>query len=76
MGIPLWRNYQTSHFPTWSRSYVQSKGRARAKPSRYLVMASTAETEKIEAKLNEFRRIERLALKECHQPQDNENQVK
>ena len=39
-------------------------------------MASTAETEKIEAKLNEFRRIERLALKECHQPQDNDNQVK
>ena len=63
-------------FPATFRSYVQSKGRARAKPSRYLVMASTAETEKVEAKLNEFRRIEGLALKECHQPQDNDDQVK
>ena len=39
-------------------------------------MASTAETEKIEAKLNEFRRIEDMALKECHQPPDNDDQVK
>ena len=64
---------QTTHlFP---RSYVQSKGRARAKPSRYLLMVSTNERRSKEAKLEEFRAVEELALKECHQSQDEEDKV-
>lgn len=54
---------------------MQSKGRARAKPSRYLLMVGTRERDQKEAKVREFRAIEELALKECHQSQDNEDQV-
>ena len=54
---------------------MQSKGRARAKPSRYLLMVGTSERSHKEEKLREFGRIEKLALKECHQRQDNEDQV-
>ena len=54
---------------------MQSKGRARAKPSRYLLMAGRRERDHREAKVHEFRAIEKLALKECHQRQDNEDQV-
>ena len=54
---------------------MQSKGRARAKPSRYLLMVVTTERHQREETLWEFRRIEKLALKECHQRQDNEDQV-
>jgi ERCC4-related helicase len=36
------------------RSYVQSKGRARAKPSKFIVMASSDEADKVRAKLKHF----------------------
>ena len=54
---------------------MQSKGRARAKPSRYLLMVGSRERSHKEAKVCEFRAIEDLAMKECHQSQDNEDQV-
>ena len=38
-------------------------------------MVGTTERRYKEEKLLEFRRIEKLALKECHQRQDNEDQV-
>ena len=66
-------NFQTNQLCV--RSYVQSKGRARAKPSRYLLMVGTRERDHREAKVCEFRAIEKLALKECHQREDNEDQV-
>ena len=55
---------------------MQRKGRARAKPSRYLLMVGARERNHREKKVDEFRAIEKLALKECHQrQQDNEDQV-
>ena len=45
---------------------MQSKGRARAKPSRYILMVGHDERGKREAKYREFQRIEKIALKECH----------
>ena len=38
-------------------------------------MVGTSEMSRREAELQEFRDIEKLALKECHQRQDNEDQV-
>ena len=59
-----------------ARSYVQSKGRARAKPSCYLVMVGDQESRSDqESKLQKFRAIEELSLKVCHQSQDSEDKV-
>ena len=38
-------------------------------------MVATREKDHREAKVREFRAIEKLALKECHQSQDNEDKV-
>ena len=38
-------------------------------------MVGTRERDHKEEKVREFRRIEELALKECHQHQENEDQV-
>ena len=55
---------------------MQSKGRARAKPSCYLVMVGDQESRsERESKLQEFRAIEELALKVCHQRKDSEDKV-
>ena len=53
-------------FPMTFRSYVQSKGRARAKPSKYILMVSQTESGKFVKKYNDYRRLEELSLKECH----------
>ena len=53
-------------FPDNFRSYVQSKGRARARPSHYILMVSEAERGKLEKKYNEYLAMEELSLRECH----------
>ena len=45
---------------------MQSKGRARAKPSRYILMVGHTERGWREAKYREFQKIEKIALNECH----------
>ena len=62
-------------FPMTFRSYVQSKGRARAKPSKYILMVSEADAEKFSKKYGEYRDMEELSLKECHHTVDEEEQV-
>ena len=54
---------------------MQSKGRARAKPSCYLVMVGAREKSDKEETLHKFRAIEELALKVCHKRQDSEDKV-
>nr|XP_040578741.1 endoribonuclease Dicer-like [Lepeophtheirus salmonis] len=48
------------------RSYVQSKGRARAKPSMYVIMCSTTDLPTMDMKLSSFRKIEQMSITECH----------
>ena len=48
------------------RSYVQSKGRARAKPSEYILMMSDVDYLKSHKKYEEYRNMEELSLRECH----------
>ena len=55
------------------RSYVQSKGRARAKPSNYILMVGLLEKEKRINQYEQFKRVEEIALQECHnRPEDEE----
>ena len=51
-------------FPATFRSYVQSKGRARKKPSKYIMFVDTA-TPSLN-QLNVYREIEEFSLRECH----------
>ena len=53
-------------FPSTFRSYVQSKGRARAKPSKYILMISHSDREKKEKAYNSYRAMEDLSMRECH----------
>ena len=51
-------------FPLTFRSYVQSKGRARKKPSKYIMFVDTA-TPGLKL-LDDYREIEEFSLRECH----------
>jgi len=56
------------------RSYVQSKGRARAKPSQYILLISENEEGKKRTKYKQYLDMEELSLKECHlRPIENNN---
>ena len=59
-------------FPQTFRSYIQSKGRARAKPSRYILMMSQIEQDMRRRQYQEFQDVEELSLRECHYRQDEE----
>ena len=49
------------------RSYVQSKGRARARPSEYLLMVPEEEEKlKYAKRYQDYLDMEELSLKECH----------
>ncbi len=48
------------------RSYVQSKGRARAKPSRYIIMLEEEDAQKAKCTLEHYRQIDRDAITMCH----------
>ncbi|XP_023219961.1 endoribonuclease Dicer-like isoform X2 [Centruroides sculpturatus] len=49
------------------RAYVQSKGRARAKEAKYILMTSCDEKEKLLNNLKDFKLIENILMKYCHQ---------
>ena len=52
---------------------MQSKGRARAKPSQYVVMVGNLDRPGLERKYREFQRVELFALQECHhRPEEEE----
>ena len=53
-------------FPPTFRSYVQSKGRARAKPSKYIMMMGQSESRELEKKFNNYQDMEQMSLRECH----------
>ena len=59
-------------FPQTFRSYIQSKGRARAKPSKYILMMSQTEQGMRRRQYQEFQDVEELSLRECHYRQDEE----
>uniref|UniRef100_UPI003AFB824B AncD1D2 n=1 Tax=synthetic construct TaxID=32630 RepID=UPI003AFB824B len=48
------------------RSYVQSKGRARAKNSKYIIMVEEDEKNKFQEDLNQYQEIEKILLRLCH----------
>ena len=53
-------------FPMTFQSYVQSKGRARSKNSRYLLLVDSESYEICRAKLSEYERIESELQSICH----------
>ena len=48
------------------RSYLQSKGRARAKPSKYIVMIESYKVGTVTEELNSFKRIEKTQIDQYH----------
>ena len=49
------------------RSYVQSKGRARAKPSKYIIMVEAGEDHgKWKADHGQYQKIEKMQIEKCH----------
>ncbi|TRY74454.1 hypothetical protein TCAL_10094 [Tigriopus californicus] len=48
------------------RQYIQSKGRARAKPSKYLLMTCKSDFAPFAQKINDYRKLERLQIRTCH----------
>ena len=48
------------------RSYVQSKGRARAKPSKFIIMVDSNEDQKVKLEIGNYREIELNAIDLCH----------
>ena len=59
-------------FPQTFRSYVQSKGRARAKPSQYILMMSQTDQIMKRRQYQEFQDVEELSLRECHFTKEDE----
>ncbi|CAH3040736.1 unnamed protein product [Porites lobata] len=53
-------------FPMTLRSYVQSKGRARAKDSNYIILVDEEEYEEKQGELEMMREIENCLSKKCH----------
>lgn len=53
-------------FPMTFQSYVQSKGRARSKNSRYLLLVSEEDRAQSRSKLQEYTRIESVLQQICH----------
>ena len=60
-------------FPTPFRAYVQSKGRARAKPSKYMMMIGESEAEKKMKQYKDYRELEQMSLRECHYRQEEKD---
>merc|ERR1712126_653751 len=62
-------------FPSTFRSYVQSKGRARAKPSEYiLIVSKDVSGIKMRQKYQQYLDMEEMSLRECHlRPFENNN---
>jgi len=53
-------------FPNTFRSYVQSKGRARAKPSNYILLVpDNKEGENMVDKWEEYKQVEKISVQEC-----------
>ena len=52
------------------RSYVQSKGRARAKPSKFIVLVQSNNESQWIHELKEFKKIEEKQIDECHDGND------
>ena len=74
-GSQALRAFKNHHLSSVPRSYVQSKGRARAKPSNYILMVGDGELEKEKRikQYEQFKRVEEIALQECHnRPEDEE----
>ncbi|XP_006632316.1 endoribonuclease Dicer [Lepisosteus oculatus] len=56
--------------PTEYRSYVQSKGRARAPVSNYIMLADTEKTETFEEDLKTYKAIEKILRNKCSKSAD------
>ena len=66
-------------FPQTFQSYVQSKGRARSKNSRYLLLVDNEEYAKCRAKLHTYRDIEKELQSICHDrtvPEEDEIELR
>ena len=48
------------------RSYLQSKGRARAKPSKYIIMIESSKERTVTDELNSYKRIEKTQIDQYH----------
>ena len=56
---------------TTFRSYVQSKGRARAKPSKYIVLVENGKEGLWENNLANYKKMEAKQIDECHDEIEN-----
>ena len=56
---------------TTFRSYVQSKGRARAKPSKYIVLVEDGKEGLWEKNLANYKKMEAKQIDECHDEIEN-----
>lgn len=53
-------------FPNTFRSYVQSKGRARAKPSNYILLVPDGKDgDNLQNKWDEYKQLEKISVQEC-----------
>ena len=58
------------------RSYVQSKGRARAKPSKFIIMCPRSEeADAYRSEIQQYRALEKMEVESCHGDKLNENEV-
>ncbi|XP_073247902.1 endoribonuclease Dicer-like isoform X3 [Porites lutea] len=61
-------------FPMTFRSYVQSKGRARAKDSNYIILVDEEEYEEKQGELERMRDIEDILSEKCHGREEPTNE--
>jgi hypothetical protein len=62
------RNTQEESETNYGKLCVQSKGRARARPSKYIMLVSNSEWNQKVSKHREYQQVELISKEECYRP--------